>query len=198
MERSRFYIMKTKFLFLILLSVFVISSCSAVKNNDSLETKEKIQTQKLSQVQVIGTGIGQMPPDFSVVSSDGKSIVLSRLLEEKKPVIVYFMATWCPYCAEDYETLSKIYKDYENEVIFVSIDLDLNENVLDLAQYKKKYPNLHGMPFAEVNERVLADYGVTKTTTKYAIARNGTILYKTIGAFDEEGWKILLDALIRT
>ena len=190
--------MKTKFLFLILLSVFIISGCSDGTNDNSLETKEKIQTQKLNQVQLIGTGIGQVPPDFSVVSSDGKSIVLSKLLEEKKPVIIYFMATWCPYCAEDYETLSKIYKDYENEVLFVSIDLDLNENVLDLAQYKKKYPNLQGMPFAAGNERVLAEYGVTKTTTKYSIARNGTILYKTIGAFDEGQWIQLIDELMET
>ena len=186
--------MKPK-LFCAFLLIILLIGCSGKEN---LELKTKIQTQELSQVQVIGTGIGENPPDFTVVSSDGKAIRLSSLLEQKKPIIIYFMATWCPYCAEDYGVLSGIYKDYENEINFVSIDLDLNENVLDLAKYRKKYPALEGMIFAQGHEQVLQAYSVTKTTTKYAVARNGTTIYKTIGAFNEEEWKTLLDALVKT
>ena len=189
--------MKTK-LFLILVFVIFVAGCSENKVTENLELKTKTQVQELNQVQVIGTGIGEIPPDFTAVSTDGKPIVLSKLLEEKKPIIVYFMATWCPYCAEDYAALSNVYRDYEQEIIFVSIDLDLNEDVLDLKEYRKKYPMLEKMIFAEGHEQVLADYGVTKTTTKYALARNGTIIYKTIGAFDEGQWKILLDVLVKT
>src|SRR3989344_3400370 len=159
--------MKTKQILITLLLIFMIS-CTNQGTSNNLELKSKSENQELSQVRAIGTRIGETPPDFTIVSTEGKGIRLKELADEKKPVIIYFMATWCPYCAEDYETLSKIYKDYENEVLFVSIDLDLNENVLDLAQYKKNYPNLQGMPFAAGNERVLAQYGVTKTTTKYA------------------------------
>ena len=184
--------MKAKQFLAFLLLIF-LAGCSG-----NLELKTKTQAQELSQVQVIGTGIGETPPDFTVVSSDGKAIRLISLLEQKKPIIIYFMATWCPYCAEDYTALSKIYKDYENEIIFASIDLDLNENVLNLANYRKKYPMLESMIFAEGHEQVLKDYQVTKTTTKYAVARNGTIIYKTIGAFNEEEWKLLLDALVKT
>ena len=188
--------MKLKLFLAIVITIFIITSCSL--NQEKVELKEKSEIQKLNQVQIIGTGIGEIPPDFTVVSSDGKAIRLNNLLEQKKPVIVYFMATWCPYCAEDYESLSKIYKDYERDINFVSISLDLNENVLELAEYKKKYPMLQTMALAEGHEPVLKDYKVTKTTTKYAIARNGTIIYKTIGAFNEEQWKILLDALAKT
>ena len=192
MKMGVYSIMKAKQFLAFLLLIF-LAGCSG-----NLELKTKTQAQELSQVQVIGTGIGETPPDFTVVSSDGKAIRLSSLLEQKKPIIIYFMATWCPYCAEDYGVLSGIYKDYENEIIFASIDLDLNENVLDLAKYRKRYPALQSMIFAEGQEQILQDYSVTKTTTKYAVARNGTIIYKTIGAFNEEEWKLLLDALVKT
>lgn len=188
--------MKLKLFLVFVLSALVIASCSS--GSENLELKTKTQSQELNQIRVIGTGIGEIPPDFTVVSSEGKPITLSRLLEDKKPVIVYFMATWCPYCAEDYAALSKVYKDYENDITFVSVSLDLNENVLELAEYKKKYPMLQAMVFAEGNEEALLNYQVTKTTTKYAIARNGTVIYKTIGTFNEEYWKKLLDILVKT
>ena len=77
----------------------------------------------------------------------------------------------------------------------ISISLDLNENLLTLRDYKKKYPELQNTIFAQGQSQILLDYKVTKTTTKYAIDRNGKIIYAGFGAFDEEQWKTLLDEL---
>jgi len=181
-------------LVIIMLSAIVIYVFSS---EDKLESKSSSVTQNLNQVQVIGTRVGQAPPDFTAITTEGKPIQLQDFIEQKKPVIVYFMATWCPWCAKDYAALSKVYKNYEDNITFISISLDLSEDFLELREYKKKYPELQKTIFAQGQEQILIDYGITKTTTKYAVGKNGTVVYRTIGAFDEEQWKILLDKLVK-
>lgn len=191
--------MDKRLIALAVLLAFSISSCINPQNGitSNLELKTKSEKQELNQVQVIGTRIGEIPPDFAVVTTEGKAIRLSDLMEQKKLVIVYFMATWCPWCAKDYAALSKVYGDYENNITIVSISLDLSEDLLELKEYKKKYPKLQSMMLAPGQERILIDYGITKTTTKYIIGRNGTIVYKTIGALEEEQWRQLLDGMLK-
>ena len=181
--------------------IFIIMILSAIaiyvfSSKDKLEEKSTTVYQNLNQVQVIGTRVGQAPSDFVVITTEGKPVRLYDIIERKKPVIVYFMATWCPWCAKDYAALSKVYKKYEDNITFISISLDLSEDFLKLKEYKKKYPELQKTIFAQGQEKILIDYGITKTTTKYAIGSNGTIIYRTIGAFDEEQWKVLLDKLV--
>ena len=171
------------------LIIFFAIVISKFSSRDKPELKYSLVTQNLNQVQVIGTRVGQAPPDFVVTTTEGKPVKLYKLVERKKPVIVYFMATWCPWCAKDYAALSKVYRNYEDNITFISISLDLSEDFLKLKEYKKKYPELQNTIFAQGQEKVLVDYGITKTTTKYAISRNGTVIFHTIGAFDEEEWK---------
>src|SRR3989338_1707700 len=74
----------------------------------------------------LGTGVGndkgQMAPDFEVQLSDGSTFKLSDYRGEK-PVLIEFWATWCPYCKRDFNTVKNIYPDYEDDVVFLAIDL---------------------------------------------------------------------------
>ncbi len=187
--------MKLKLFLICVLFAFILFSCTTPQNE--LELKSRSENQELNQVQVIGSRIGEIPYDFTIVSTEGKVIRLNDLIAQKKPVIVYFMATWCPYCAEDYATLSKIYKHYENNVTFISISLDLSENLLELKEYKNKYPELKNMIFAPGQNQILIDYGITKTTSKYVIGKNGTIVYRSIGAADEQQWLELFNLIAK-
>lgn len=189
--------MKVKyfFTFVVVILSFFINSCV----QKDVELKTKIDTQELNQVFQVKSElqIGDAPYDFVVVTTEGKAVRLKDFTEQKKPVIVYFMATWCPWCAKDYAALSKVYQNYENDVAFLSISLDLSEDLNILREYKKKYPELQNTMFASGQTEILVNYRVTKTTTKYAIDRNGKILYIGVGAFDEEQWRQLLDALVK-
>jgi len=188
--------MRHKQFILIIFFIFLIYGCA--QNN--LELKTKSETQELDQVfQVKSTLQGGDPPyNFTVVTTDGEAVRLSDFIENKKPVIVYFFATWCPWCAKDYAALSKVYKNYEDKVGILSIDLDLSEDLIAIREYKKKYPELKNTMFAPGQTEILVNYRITKTTTKYAIDRNGKIIYIGIGAFGEKKWKALLDALVKS
>lgn len=181
------------------LGVFFVLSFSYINKSISgsvpLEIKTKSETVPLNQVQVIGNRLGNKAPDFTVITTEAKAVRLGDFAGQKKPVVVYFMATWCEWCKKDYEVLSKVYKDYEDKVAILSISLDLSEDIFKLKDYKKKYPALEKMILAQGQEKILIDYSVTKTTTKYALDSNGTIMYYTIGTFSEEQWRTLLDAL---
>lgn len=177
--------------------IFFIYGCSTTNN---LESKTSSDTQELNQVFKVKSPlqVGDAPYDFAVVTTDGKSARLNDFIERKKPVIVYFMATWCPFCAKDFAALSKIYKSYEDKVSIISISLDLNEDLNLLREYKKKYPELQNVMFAEGQSEILVNYRITKTTTKYAIDKNGKMIYIGAGAFNEQQWKTLLDALVKS
>ena len=191
-RRINFFVI---FIMLVIMAFFAILAYSFL-SQDNLETKYSSATQDLDRAQSIGSGLGMAPPDFTVITTDGNPLRLQELIDREKPIIVYFMATWCPWCAKDYSALSKVYGNYEDNITFISISLDLSEDFLKLKEYKKKYPELQNTIFAQGQEKVLVDYGITKTTTKYAISRNGTVIFHTIGAFDEEEWKTLLDKLV--
>ena len=190
--------MKNKKLILVLMIplVFFVVGCT----NNNLESKSTSINQELNQVFQVKSPlqVGDAPYDFVVVTTDGKAVRLKDFAEQKKPVIVYFMATWCPWCAKDYAALSKVYQDYEDKVSIISISLDLSEDLITLKEYKKKYPALEKTIFASGQSEILVNYRITKTTTKYAIDRNGKIIFIGAGAFDEEQWKQLLDALVKS
>ena len=181
-------------LIVVIFFVFFIYGCA---NTNNLELKTKTETQELNQVSTIGTEIGNFPPDFVVVTTESKAVRLRDFQENKRPVIIYFMATWCPWCAKDYAALSKVYKNYENNVSIISISLDPNDDLILLKDYKKKYPELLKATFAQGQPEIMINYKVTKTTTKYAIDRNGKIIWAGFGAFDEEQWKQLLEVLAK-
>lgn len=151
--------------------------------------------QPLNQVSELGTKKGNIPPDFTVITTEGIAVVLGDFLRDKQSVIIYFFATWCPYCHQDLTALSKVYQDYEDKVKIIAISLDLNEDKDLLKDYKQKYPELQSAMFAPGTDDILTKYQVIRTTTKFAIGKDGKILYAGFGAFDEEQWKILLDAL---
>jgi len=184
-----------RIIFIAVLLVFLLNSCT----NKNIELKTKSESQELNQVFQVKSQlkVGDEPYDFTVVTTEGKAVRLHDFIQKKKPIIVYFMATWCPYCAQDYTALSKVYKNYEDKVPILSISLDLNEDLNILREYKKRYPELQKVMFAAGQTEVLVNYRITKTTTKYAVGRDGKIIYIGSGAFNEEQWKTLLNALTK-
>ena len=143
----------------------------------------------------VGLNKGQLAPDFSVKTVDNLEIHLRDFKKQGKPMVIYFLATWCPYCQKDFTTLSQVYKGYENDVLVIAMSLDLKEDADLVKEYRGKYSGLEKVMFAPGKENILHDYQVKFTTTKYALNKNGRIIYAGSGPLSEQQWKTLLDAL---
>ncbi len=140
-----------------------------------------------------GNTKGFTAPDFTIKTIDGKTVSLQQLVSEK-PTLLYFWATWCPYCKRDLAAASKVYPDYKDKVNFLAIDLDPKESIAAIAAYKRNGGH-DFIDFAPADVKVLQDYGITSTTTKFAIDRNRIILWRGSGEVDEKTWRVILDGL---
>lgn len=182
---------------LLIASVLFISGCTSQTQTTSryspANLPQSVAPTGEEQLTPPGNDVGNKAPDFTVTSTDGRIIKLSELTAEKKPLALYFTATWCPFCAQEYNTLKTVYPQYQDKIELLSVSLDLTENAQTLERYRVS----RGQPgtFATGNREILVNYDVVSTTTKYAINKDGVILYKGSGALSGGNWKIIFDAL---
>ena len=141
----------------------------------------------------VGINRGNLAPDFTVTTTDGKTLRLSELANDK-PTVLYFFATWCPNCARDLEAVKDIYPQYSDKVNFLAIDVDQRESEAQIASYKQRM-NLPNIDFAAAQRSILANYNVVYTTTKYFIGKDGTILNKGVGGVDQNTWHQIFQAM---
>ncbi len=141
-----------------------------------------------------GSNKGSKAPDFTITTTKGKEIRLSELTSNGEPVLVYFWTTWCPYCKLDFENIRKAYPEYEGKVRLIAIDMDLSEDMSKVKEYEN-WIGLKSVEFAPGNLDILRSYGVAYTTSKYAIGRNGIILWKGSGVINQTVWETLFEGL---
>lgn len=166
--------------------VFVYGCTGGVSRSASSQTNVQGQA-------VAGITHGNLAPDFTVNTVDGKTIKLSELTNDK-PTVLYFFATWCPNCAQDLAAVKEVYPQYKDKVNFLAIDMDLKETESEIANYKQRM-NLPDIEFAAGKKSILADYNVIYTTTKYFIGQDGTILNKGVGGVDENTWHQIFQSM---
>ncbi len=145
----------------------------------------------------VGINKGDKPYDFTIKTIDGKEFNLYRNIENKKPTLVYFFATWCPFCAKDFAVVDKIYPKYKDKVDFIAIDLDLKEDEKIIREYRDRY-NHQFIQFAPGKAEILENYAIRYTTTKYAVSKDGIILWKGSGELDANTWEIIFKGLIES
>ena len=65
-------------------------------------------------------------PSVEVKTLDGKTINMSKISNDGKPIIITFWATWCKPCIKEHDALNDEYQDWVDEtgvkLIAISID----------------------------------------------------------------------------
>jgi len=171
----------------VLILVVLISGCTSTAKYTADNLPGDVQP---TGEHPVGNSIGDRAPDFALTATDGQNLSLSSL--SGKPVVLYFMTTWCPYCKEEYKEIEKVFPA-NNNIQFISVGIDMKETSAMLENYRTTN-NRPGM-FAPGNEQILRDYNVIYTTTKYVISGDGTVLYKGSGVLSSENWKIIFDSV---
>src|SRR3989338_7613496 len=152
--------MKKNLPVILIISVIIASGCTSTAQNtytsDSLP--EGVPS---AGEHPVGNAAGDRAPDFTLTTTDGRTIKLSELTAQRKPVVLYFMATWCPYCKEEYKEIEQVFPG--SGVEFISVSLDIKETAGVLENYRTS--NNRPGTFATGSEQILKDYNVIYTTT---------------------------------
>jgi peroxiredoxin len=163
----------------ILLSM-VFLACS----NERTETSGETQNQSADRA-----------PDFEVTTINGETITLQNSLENEKPVVIYFTASWCPTCARNWPALSEVYPEFEDRLTFVAISIDPTDTedvIRNLSEEKGfTFPSTEGKP------DIMVDFGVSGQATTVGINRDGYIAFKKSGqALSADEFRELFSGLV--
>ena len=135
-------------------------------------------------------------PSIVIKTVDGKTINTSDLINNGKPFIITFWATWCKPCQKELTAINEVYDDWQKEtgvkIIVVSIDdARSSANVLPLINGKGwTYQFL-----LDVNSEFKRAMNVNNIPHTFIINGNGEIVWQHISF--SEGSELEVIDLIR-
>jgi thiol-disulfide isomerase/thioredoxin len=140
---------------------------------------------------------------FNLKTIGGKQVSLESF--KGKPVMLWFMATWCPTCVGQAGAIKQISSEYDNKISILVIDLWAIQNVgksfkglnaetmSDLQAFIAKY----GSPqwnAALDDDGVAVKYGIYKVDATVILDSNGKPVFKSLGP---SGYEPLKNALTK-
>lgn len=170
---------RTLILSLLLISFTVACGAQKKENSEQTELSENVET----------------APDFEVTTISGETISLQNSLNDGKPMVIYFTASWCPICAQNWPVLTEVYPEYEDQLTLVAIGIDPtddNETMRNLAKEKGfTFPVTRGIP------EIMLDYGVESQATTVGINKDGEIAFRRNKmALSAKEYRELFDQLV--
>ena len=120
----------------------------------------------------LGKGSEEKAPNFVLKDLKGRQFKLSD--HKGKPVLLIFIATWCPYCRTEIPHFKDIYATYEKRGL-VMVNIDIQESQEKVSMFAAKYQ----IPFRTLLDKtgdVAGAYGVRGVPTMVLINREGNIV----------------------
>ena len=136
---------------------------------------------------------GGPAPDFNVTLFDGTRFTLSRhLIDDGRPVVMNFWASWCVPCLEEMPTLDAVARR-RAEVLVLGIAVQDNEEAARsfAAEIGVDYPL--GI---DTDGEILEVYPILGLPTTWFIAADGRLADIQAGLVDEEKLDRLIDQLL--
>lgn len=128
---------------------------------------------------VIGPQIGLLAPDFSLASTDGRTVTLSEL--QGTPVIVNFWATWCPPCRDEMPELEKLWREQGGGRELMLLGVNQGERIDTIERFRAQVANVTFPILLDLDMQVAQTYTVQALPTTYFIDANGRIQDVKIG-----------------
>ena len=164
--------------------LLMTAACSSEKSNTADQTQQSEAETTLREA-----------PNFQVTTIEDDTVSLKQSMEENKPMVVYFTASWCPICAKNWPVLSEVYPDYKDKLNFIAIGIDptdTREVITELAEEEGfTFPTTWGHP------QIMVDFGVESQATTVGVNRDGKIAFqKNKTALSEQEYRKLFDQLV--
>ena len=121
---------------------------------------------------------GQMAPNFSLKSLDGKSYSLTALLEKGLVVAAFFKVS-CPVCQFTFPFLERIHRRYADEsVTILGISQD---DTRDTKEFCREYDITFPVVTDGKGYPVSNAYGLTNVPTVFLIEHGGKVRMRSMG-----------------
>lgn len=112
---------------------------------------------------------GNRAPDFALKDSDGKSWKLSDF--EGRPVVLYFMASYCYLCKPEMPKLVEVYQKYKDRGLAVLVIDEHETNPAEANSIQSYFKGL-GVEFPVLLDKdgnLYPDYGVSSFPTTFFV-----------------------------
>jgi peroxiredoxin len=140
---------------------------------------------------------GELPQPFELSSLDGRPVTLSE--QKGKVVLLYFWATWCPYCAKELPTaIEQAYRKRKGEG-FTVLAVNIRESRDKVAAWIKER-GLTVPVVLDSDGEVISRYRVRATPTIVLVGRDGRMIGRAVGMrpWEAPAGQALLDALMQS
>lgn len=159
-----------------------------------LETKEPKETNEGTQ-EIKEEPLTQYK-DFTVYTVDKTPVSLSNVLENNKPVIINYWATWCGYCKAEMPDFNQCYLEYGDKVEFMMIDICGNGN--DDRSKAAKYVAEEGFSFPVYYDdelSALSSYYTSGYPTTIVFDAKGNLLYNRSGMLTKDQLEYIIEQI---
>ncbi|MFC5558391.1 peroxiredoxin family protein [Ureibacillus thermophilus] len=130
-------------------------------------------------------GLGEIAPDFTLNTLDGKTVTLSDLRGKK--VILNFWATWCPPCKDEMPHFQEYYEKYaeEDHVEILAVNYTIKDKIASVENFVKSYDLTFPVLLME-EEGINETYKVYTIPSTFFINTKGKIEKQILGPLDLE------------
>ena len=126
---------------------------------------------------LFGSGHKAPAPDFELMDLKGTLFRLSKLKGEK-PVLLYFWATWCPYCIQVKPKIAQVQKKMgEQEMEVLGINVGEGDSLDKLKRYQEGHPVAWPILYDE-GGKVSRTYQVQGIPLFVLVDKEGSIVYR--------------------
>lgn len=140
-----------------------------------------------------GPAFGSPSIDFTLNSVDGERVSLSSYLG--RPVLLFFWASWCPYCRNEVAALKDLHTAYKDQGLVI-----LAIQVAEPAATGRTFRENHDLDFlilSDTSGSVFRGYSSQGAIPlNYFIDANGKINYSQLGTMDYTSLNLRARALL--
>lgn len=126
-----------------------------------------------SKLQAQAIDAGMTAPEWELTDSEGRDVAFPEDTEGR-PSILFFWASWCPYCHIVMPYLQRIVEDYADHGIKVYA-INFKDDVDPVAYMAEKG---HDFVVLGLGDLVADDYGVISSPGLLVVDSEGTVTYR--------------------